>query len=176
MAKTLTPDYQALLASKYWETTPLSEMSDLQWEALCDGCAKCCLHKVIDDDNAADVAYTDQAQQGEELFFTNVACQYLHDQKCGCTIYPKRTELVPHCVKLTQDNLDQVFYMPPSCAYRVLHEGKNLPWWHPVLNRGKKSKMHQYGMSVRGKTVNEQDVFDDDLPDYIVMWPLEVAD
>ncbi|UTP72522.1 YcgN family cysteine cluster protein [Alteromonas sp. LMIT006] len=176
MAKTLTPNYQALLDSKYWEDTALQDMNTEQWEALCDGCAKCCLHKVMDDETVETPHYTSEGESGETVYFTQVACQYLHDKQCGCTVYATRTQKVPHCVKLTQDNLDAVFYMPPSCAYRRLHENKPLPSWHPLLNKGKKSKMHQLDMSVRGKTISENDVFEEDLPEHIVIWPLEIAD
>ena len=175
MSEKYIPNYRTLLASRYWESVPLADMTRPQWEALCDGCAKCCLHKIIDDEAAEDPAYTDHSEGDETIYFTQVACQYLHDKSCGCSVYQTRTQLVPHCVKLTQDNLDDVFYMPPSCAYRRLQEGKGLPSWHPLLNGGKKSKMHQRGMSVRGKTINETWVDDEDLPDHIVMWPLDVA-
>lgn len=173
MAKTLTPEYKALIASKYWETLPLSEMNDAQWEAICDGCAKCCLHKFIDDDDVADVEFTDAVKEGgEEMHFTNIACQYLHTKNCGCTVYDKRTELVPQCVKLTQANLPQIFYMPPSCSYRRLHEGAGLADWHPLLNKGKKTAMHEQGVSVRGKTISELDADMVNFEDYIVSWPL----
>lgn len=173
MAKTLTPAYQALIASKYWEDTALADMNEAQWEAICDGCAKCCLHKFIDDDDVDEVEFTEHVKvDGEEMHFTNIACQYLHTKTCGCTVYDKRTELVPQCVKLTQDNLPHIFYMPPSCSYRRLHEGKGLADWHPLLNKGKKTQMHTAGISVRGKTISELDADMAHFEDYIVVWPL----
>ncbi|MET1218040.1 MAG: YcgN family cysteine cluster protein [Glaciecola sp.] len=173
MAKTLTPAYQALIASKYWEDTALADMNEAQWEAICDGCAKCCLHKFIDDDDVDEVEFTEHVKvDGEEMHFTNIACQYLHTKTCGCSVYDKRTELVPQCVKLTQDNLPHIFYMPPSCSYRRLHEGKGLADWHPLLNKGKKTQMHTAGISVRGKTISELDADMAHFEDYIVVWPL----
>lgn len=160
----------------FWQTKSLQEMNKQEWESLCDGCAKCCLHKLIDDDSHDEMSNTDLIHDGEELHFTNVACQYLHDKKCECTVYTKRTQLVPSCIELSQDNIDQVFYMPSTCAYRRLHEGKDLPSWHPLLNKGKKSKMHQAGMSVRGKVVFDDVVLEEEYEDYIVTWPLNEID
>jgi len=160
----------------FWQTKQLSEMSRQEWESICDGCAKCCLHKLIDDESVDDFEDTDVHQEGEEVHFTNVACQYLNDKKCECTVYTTRTKLVPTCVQLTQDNLDQVFYMPSSCSYRRVQEGRGLPSWHPLLNKGKKSKMHQAGMSVRGKVIFDDMVSEEQFEDFIVVWPLEDID
>ena len=174
MAK-ISSQMSALIASKYWETIALADMDDAQWEAICDGCAKCCLHKFIDDE-VDEAHYTDVAKGEEEMFFTDIACQYLHTKTCQCTEYEDRTELVPHCVKLTQESLPEIFYMPPSCSYRRLHEGKPLPSWHPLLNNGKAHKMHSAGMSVRNKTVNELAVDMNKFEDRIVTWPLNVEE
>lgn len=168
-----------LIESKFWLDTSLSDMSKNQWEAICDGCAKCCLHKFIDDkhvDENNDFAPTDVLRDGEELLFTNIACHLLHTQQCSCTAYDKRSEKVPDCVSLTKDNLDDIFYMPTSCSYRRLHEGRGLASWHPLLNRGKKAKMHELGMSVRGRTVNEHDILYDEFEDYHVDWPEQDID
>ncbi|MEQ5808398.1 YcgN family cysteine cluster protein [Alteromonas sp. NFXS44] len=160
----------------FWETKTLDEMTVAEWESLCDGCAKCCLHKFIEDDDAEEAAPTDTLNQGEEIHYTNIACSLLNTKTCGCTRYAERTKLVPDCVKLTKENLKDIFFMPPSCSYRRLHEGRGLPSWHPLLNKGKKAKMHQVGMSVRGKTVFETDVDLDAFEDYIASWPLHDAD
>lgn len=175
MAK-ITPAMQQLITSRYWETTSLSDMNDAQWEAICDGCAKCCLHKFIDDDDVEEAHYTDAAKGEEVMHFTDIACQYLHTKSCQCTEYEDRTELVPHCVKLTQANLPEIFYMPPSCSYRRLHAGQTLPSWHPLLNGGKAHKMHSMGMSVRGKIINELEANMDLFEDRIVTWPLDEID
>jgi len=160
----------------FWQSKSLEQMTRVEWESLCDGCGKCCLHKLIDDDAHEQMVDTDRIWDSEELHFTSVACRYLNEKKCECTVYSQRTHLVPSCVKLTQDNLEQVFYMPPSCSYRRLQEGRGLPSWHPLLNKGKKSKMHQQGMSVRGKVIFDDMLAEEDYQDYIVVWPLDDLD
>ena len=160
------------LEANFWKHKTLLEMNDQEWEALCDGCAKCCLHKFIDDENHHNGQSTDVIYEGEAIVYTNIACHLLNTKTCGCTQYKTRTKLVPDCVKLTKKNLKDIFFMPPSCAYRRLHEGKSLPSWHPLLHKGKKSAMHKAGQSVRNKTVNEHDVDIQDFEDYIVVWPL----
>lgn len=164
------------MTTAFWETKSLEEMTQSEWESLCDGCAKCCLHKFIDDESAEDYSPTDHINANEQIHYTNIVCSYLNTKKCECTQYAKRTELVPDCVKLTKDNLKDIFFMPPSCAYRRLHEGRGLPSWHPLLNKGKKHAMHAAGMSVRNKTVFETDVDLNDFEDYIAIWPLEDLD
>lgn len=164
------------MTDRFWETKSLDEMTRAEWESLCDGCAKCCLHKFIDDDDADAPATTDYVQQSEEIHFTSIACDLLNTKTCSCTQYDRRTELVPDCVKLTKDNLKEIFFMPTSCSYRRLHEGRGLPSWHPLLNRGKKTAMHRQGMSVRGKTVAEADADLDNFEEYIALWPLEDID
>lgn len=160
------------LEKEYWKKKSLSEMNDEEWEALCDGCAKCCLHKFIDDEQSENPATTNVMYEGESIVYTNIACHLLNTKTCQCSSYDKRTELVPDCVKLTKDNLKDIFFMPPSCAYRRLHEGKDLPEWHPLRHNGKKSAMHKAGQSVRNKTISEHDVDLDDFEHFIVRWPL----
>lgn len=161
---------------KFWEYKTLDAMTQAEWEAICDGCAKCCLHKFIDDQEAEAPATTDVLNPQETVEFTNVVCDYLNTKTCSCTQYQKRTTLVPDCVQLTQGNLKDIFYMPPSCSYRRLQEGRGLPSWHPLLNRNKKTVMHKAGMSVRGKTVFEHQVNPENYEDYIVVWPLADTD
>lgn len=163
----------------FWETKTLAEMSRPEWESLCDGCAKCCLHKFIDDettDDTEDLLPTDHIKENEQMSYSNIACYLLNDKTCQCSKYETRTTLVPDCVQLTQDNLDDVFFMPPSCTYRRLSEGRGVPSWHPLLHKGKKSAMHKAGMSVRGKIVKDDDVDIAYFEDYIVMWPLSDID
>ncbi|GGW94889.1 YcgN family cysteine cluster protein [Alteromonas halophila] len=164
------------MTNPFWETKTLEEMNDAEWEAVCDGCAKCCLHKFIDDDSSDDAQPTDVLYEGEQVHYTSIVCTLLNTKRCECSQYEKRTELVPDCVKLTKENLKDIFFMPPSCSYRRLYEGRGLPAWHPLLNKGKKSAMHSKGMSVRGKTVDEADVSLEDAEDYIALWPLEDID
>ena len=134
------------MTSNFWEHKTLSEMNRSEWEQLCDGCAKCCLHKIEDEDTGI-------------IYGTNVVCQYLDEANCQCTEYEKRSVLVPDCVTLSPDNLEQVYYMPSTCSYRLLAEGKSLFDWHPLVS-GKKDSVHQAGQSVRGKVVSELEVDD----------------
>jgi uncharacterized cysteine cluster protein YcgN (CxxCxxCC family) len=164
------------MTQAYWETKTLDKMSESEWEGICDGCAKCCLHKFIDDDNVEEQTFTDHLDPEENIHYTNIVCSLLNTKSCQCTKYDQRTTLVPECVKLTKENLKDIFFMPPSCSYRRLYEGRGLPSWHPLLNKGKKAKMHQQGMSVRGKTVFDCDVDIDKFEDYIAVWPLEDID
>jgi len=163
----------------FWETKTLKQMSKAEWESLCDGCAKCCLHKFIDDeetDETTELRPTDYIQEGEQMVYSSIACHLLNDKTCGCSKYEERTKIVPDCVRLTRENLDDVFFMPPSCTYRRLREGRGMPSWHPLLHKGKKSAMHKAGMSVRGKTVKDNQVSLDNFEDYIVVWPLNDLD
>lgn len=160
----------------FWETKTLEEMTRAEWEQICDGCGKCCLHKFIADDTAESLTTTDYMEEGEQLEYTNVVCQYLNDKTCSCTVYSERRRLVPDCVELTPENLSDIFYMPPSCSYRRLKEGRGLASWHPLLNKGKKSKMHQAGITVRGKVFKDNEVDIDFFEDYIVKWPLKDMD
>jgi uncharacterized cysteine cluster protein YcgN (CxxCxxCC family) len=176
-----TPHTKALIDSEFWLSTKLEEMNTEQWEAICDGCAKCCLHKFIDDEEAGDINEQEAlptaiGKEGEEVFFTNIVCQLLHTKNCECTQYQRRSELVPHCVTLTKENLKDIFYMPSSCSYRRMHEGRGLASWHPLLNKGKKAKMHEMGISTRGRTISENDADLHAFEDYIVTWPLADLD
>lgn len=138
----------------YWERLSLADMSHNQWEALCDGCGKCCLHKLEDEDSA-------------ELLFTTVACTLLDSHSCRCRDYSKRFQRVPDCVDIRQHDLDELRYMPSSCAYRLIHEGKPLAEWHPLVS-GVASSVHAAQMSVRDRVVSEDDIDEDDWDLYIV--------
>lgn len=142
----------------FWQTVPLADMDDAQWEAICDGCAKCCLVKLQD-------------EESNEIVFTDIVCNLLDQENCSCSQYETRTALVPDCVKLTKDNLDKIDFMPPSCAYRLLHEGKELPAWHPLVS-GKAATVVEAGMSVKGRVIAEI-MFEGDAEDRVVAWPLE---
>ena len=142
----------------FWQTVKLTDMTAAQWEAVCDGCAKCCLVKLQDEDSG-------------EIVFTDIVCNLLDQQTCRCTHYQERTKLVPDCVKLTKDNLDKIDFMPPSCAYRLLHEGKDLPQWHPLVS-GRADSVVEAGMSVKGRVIAEM-AFDGDSEDRVVDWPLD---
>jgi len=138
----------------FWKTTPLGQMSRQQWESLCDGCGRCCLEKLRDTDT-------------NELHFTNVACRQLDLRSCRCKDYENRKELVPDCVQLTPRNIRRFDWLPETCAYRVLAEGKDLAWWHPLVS-GDPRTVHQAGISVRRRVVSESKA--GDLEDHIVDW------
>ena len=138
----------------FWKTTPLDQMTTGQWESLCDGCAKCCLHKLEDVDTG-------------EIAQTNVVCRLLDMGTCSCTNYPERSKLVPDCITLTPDLVGKLNWMPNSCAYRLLAEGKDLFWWHPLVS-GDPETVHQAGVSIRGRAISERKA--GDLEDHIVDW------
>jgi len=163
----------------FWQVKTLNEMTRIEWESLCDGCAKCCLHKFIDDedtDETTELMPTNHLNEGEQMNYSNIVCYLLNDKTCQCSKYEQRTKLVPDCVQLTQENLDEVFFMPPSCTYRRIKEGRGLPSWHPLLHKGKKSAMHKAGMSIRGKVIKDNQVDVADFEDHIVTWPLNDLD
>ncbi|WP_321364496.1 YcgN family cysteine cluster protein [uncultured Celeribacter sp.] len=143
---------------RFWETVPLAKMSEEEWEALCDGCGKCCLNKIEDADTG-------------EVYLTRVACRLLDDQSCQCGQYEIRKNLVPECIRLTPENIDShAYWMPTTCAYRLLWKGRPLPDWHPLLT-GDPESVHAAGVSVRGRTVPEFEVDEDDWEDHIIEEP-----
>ena len=141
----------------FWRRTPLAEMSAAEWESLCDGCAKCCLVKLQDTD-------------AETTDYTDVACRLLDCETCRCTDYANRASLVPDCVTLSPANIASLSWMPSTCAYRLLAEGRDLPWWHPLVS-GDPETVHQAGISVRHRVLSETEVDEDALEDRIVDWP-----
>ncbi|MCF7499745.1 YcgN family cysteine cluster protein [Pseudoalteromonas sp. L1] len=165
-----------MLEEQFWLKRSLEQMSQPEWEAICDGCGKCCLNTFIDSEDEDEFTATDQLREGEELIFTNIVCQYLDNDTCGCSEYANRQILVPSCVKLTKENLKDIFFMPQSCSYRRLYEGRGLASWHPLLNGGSKDMMHQLGISVRDKTVKDCDVDLDDFDLYVAEWPTRDID
>lgn len=138
----------------FWKTKSLQEMTPEEWESLCDGCARCCLIKFQDEETG-------------RIYHTNVVCEYLDIYRCRCTHYAERSLLMPTCVTLTPSLAGQLTWMPETCAYRLLAEGKDLPLWHPLVS-GNPRTVHQAGVSVRGKVVSGRDVEEDDLPNYVV--------
>ncbi|ATI42707.1 hypothetical protein CBW24_12315 [Pacificitalea manganoxidans] len=140
---------------RFWERHPLDELTPTEWEALCDGCGKCCLNKLEDEDTG-------------EVAFTSVACRLLDGESCRCSQYDIRKQFVPECVVLTPRTLpDVAYFMPRTCAYRLLYEGHALAPWHP-LNSGSPDTVHEAGISVRGWTVPEFEVPEEEWEDYIV--------
>ena len=140
----------------FWQAKRLDEMTAAEWESLCDGCGRCCLKK-LEDEASGKVAYTD------------VACRLLDRTRCRCTQYSKRLALVPDCVELTAAKLREIPWLPATCAYRRLAEGKPLEWWHPLVS-GDPETVHSAGISVRGRTLAEQDVPAEELETRVVRW------
>lgn len=143
-------------APRYWEQKSLAEMSVQEWESLCDGCAKCCLHKLEDADSG-------------EVFYTKIRCRYLREESCSCSEYARRSELVPHCIKLRPEQLSDYHWLPSTCAYRLLAEGKPLFDWHPLIS-GDPESVHQAGISIRGRAISDEFVHPDGYDEHIVHW------
>ena len=139
----------------FWKRKRLAEMSAEEWESLCDGCAKCCLNKLEDTETG-------------QVSYTNVACRLLDAGTCRCRDYTGRQRAVDDCVVLTPRNVGSLAWMPSTCAYRLLDEGKDLPTWHPLVS-GDAGSVHRAGVSVRGRTVAEADA--GEWEDHIVDWP-----
>ena len=129
---------------RFWETKSLEQMTAHEWEALCDGCGKCCLHKIEDPSSGA-------------IEYTCVACRYLDLETTRCTRYPQRQRLVSGCVTLTPENVRKYDWLPETCAYRRLAVGRPLPEWHPLLT-GDPESTRRAGMSVAGDAVSEDDI------------------
>ncbi|MBC7953509.1 MAG: YcgN family cysteine cluster protein [Rhodospirillaceae bacterium] len=141
--------------SPFWRTKPISSMSRTEWESLCDGCGKCCLHKLEDEDTG-------------RVHYTNVACRMLNTGTCRCKDYDNRKRYVPDCVQLTAAAVGELKWLPTTCAYRLLAEGKDLPWWHPLVS-GDDNTVHEAGISVRARCIPENRA--GPLDHHIVTWP-----
>ena len=146
-------------ADPFWRRLSLEEMSDEQWESLCDGCARCCLNKLEDEDSG-------------EIAWTSIRCRMLDDATCRCTGYANRQAHVPDCIRLTAKNVRTISWLPGSCAYRLVAEGHDLYWWHPLVS-GDPDTVHQAGISVRGRTIGEREVALPNWEDHIVDWPAQ---
>jgi hypothetical protein len=142
-------------AEPFWRRKPLDRMTRAEWESLCDGCGRCCLHKLRDEET-------------EALAWTEVACRLLDTSSCRCTDYANRRAHVPDCVKLTPRKVAAIDWLPPTCAYRLLTEGRDLPWWHPLVS-GRAETVHEAGVSVRGRAVPERQARA--LTRHVVAWP-----
>lgn len=133
-------------------------MSPEQWESVCDGCGKCCLQQLEDESSS-------------QLVFTNVVCDLLDTDTCRCTDYQNRSTRVPTCMTMNPENVAACAeFAPPSCSYRLLLEGQDLPAWHH-LKSGSRKDIHRLGKSVVGRVVKGAEVAEQDLEDHIVIWP-----
>ena len=142
--------------SEWWHEKALTQLSPAEWETLCDGCAKCCLHKLEDEDSG-------------EVFYTRVRCQYLDEQSCRCSDYAHRLALEPDCIELRPDSIQELAYLPASCAYRLRAAGKPLPDWHHLVCRDA-AAVHRAGASVRGRSISAHHVHPDAYEEHIVQW------
>ncbi len=139
----------------FWQTKTLDRMTKAEWESLCDGCARCCLNKLENETTG-------------EIQFTDVACRLLDTEQCRCVSYDDRKRYVPDCKILRPKNIKRISWLPSTCAYRLIDEGKDLFWWHPLVS-GDTESVHQAEVSIRGRVVSERET--DDLENRIVGWP-----
>lgn len=138
----------------FWKRKRLEQMTRDEWESLCDGCGKCCLHKLEDEDTG-------------EIAMTDVSCRYLDLHSCRCSDYASRQANVPDCVKLTARNLPKLRWLPDTCAYRLVYHGNDLPEWHHLIT-GDRDSIHRAGQSVRGQGISEDEV--EDLERHVTDW------
>ena len=145
-------------APPFWRVKTLEQMTRDEWESLCDGCARCCLVKLEDVDSG-------------EIHFTDIGCKLLDAKTCRCRDYRRRQSRVPDCVKLTPETVRSLGWLPVSCAYRRLAEGRDLAWWHPLVS-GTPETVRQAGVSVAGRvSASEDDLPTEDWVDHVVKWP-----
>ncbi|MBN2809818.1 MAG: YcgN family cysteine cluster protein [Deltaproteobacteria bacterium] len=144
---------QSQIRHKFWESISLREMNQNEWEALCDRCGQCCLHKLEDEETG-------------EVYTTRVVCRLFDNHKCCCRNYAQRAQLVPACKPLSCEATDVFFYLPETCAYRILSEGRLLAWWHPLIS-GNQSTVHEAGISIKDKAISENLVNMDHLEDFV---------
>ena len=144
------------MGNNFWETKNLIDMNENEWESLCDKCGKCCVIKLEDFDT-------------QQVHYTNVSCKLLCEKSASCKDYENRKSIVPDCIILSPDNLKDLKWMPETCAYKLLNEGKNLPYWHPLLS-GNDKEIVKSGNSVKNRVTNENEIKIKNLPDYIFNW------
>ncbi|MCC6148182.1 MAG: YcgN family cysteine cluster protein [Anaerolineaceae bacterium] len=140
----------------FWLSKKLDELSPQEWESLCDGCGICCLYKLEDEDTG-------------EIFYTNIVCRLLDTGTCKCKDYEHRSQIVTTCLLLTPELVSRVKWLPATCAYRRVQEGKPLLWWHPLVS-GNQNSVHDTGVSILGKTIPESSAKLNNLEDFIVNW------
>ncbi len=146
-----------MTSTKFWETKTLEEMSHSEWEQLCDRCGRCCLHKLEDEDSG-------------RVFYTGVACRYLDPATARCSNYGERKHLVPDCLSVSRDLADDCYtWLPKTCAYRRLAEGRGLARWHPLVS-GRAETVMEAGISVAGRVISDEGVNDEQMEEHIIHW------
>ncbi|MEO0442361.1 MAG: YcgN family cysteine cluster protein [Pseudomonadota bacterium] len=140
----------------FWEQKSLSEMSPQEWESLCDGCAKCCLHKLEDEDTG-------------DIYHTAIACRLLDLNTCRCGDYAQRKLKVSDCLVLRPQDIANIHWLPSTCAYRLVAQQQALPQWHPLVS-GRVDSVHLAGVSIRGKVVSEVNVHPSEYEERIIQW------
>jgi uncharacterized cysteine cluster protein YcgN (CxxCxxCC family) len=151
-------DAKARRHKAFWQEKTLEEMTPHEWESLCDGCGRCCLVKLEDEDTG-------------RIHFTDVACHLFNEATCRCRDYKNRQKRVHDCVKLTPAEVRRITWLPPTCAYRLVREGRDLMWWHPLVS-GDPATVAEAGISVNGRVSGSEEEFTDtELLDRIVSWP-----
>ena len=143
-------------AEPFWRSKRLEEMTQDEWESLCDSCGRCCLHKFQDEET-------------REVEFTRVVCRLLDETTCRCTDYENRSTRVPDCVQLTPTNVYELDWLPATCAYRRLSEGRDLAAWHPLVS-GNAESVQRAGISVRGRVLSEEFVAPEGVEEHIIRW------
>ena len=155
----MVDDNRETAETPFWESKTLEEMTGEEWESLCDGCGRCCLVKLEDEDTG-------------QYYATDIACRLLDGQKCRCRDYANRQAVVSDCVRLTPHEARTLRWLPPSCAYRLLAEGKGLFWWHPLVS-GRAETVIEAGVSVKGRIhCGDDEIAVEDVVDRIKQWPL----
>jgi uncharacterized cysteine cluster protein YcgN (CxxCxxCC family) len=138
----------------FWQTKALEEMTHAEWESLCDGCGQCCLIKLEDEDST-------------DIHVTRLACKLLDVGSCRCSDYANRQKIMSDCLAITPENVRTLRWLPQSCGYRLVAEGRDLAWWHPLIS-GDPETVHEAGISVRSFARSEKGVRESAIARYII--------